>query len=317
MNEMFCSCIIATVGRDTLSRAVESVLSQTLSGDSFEIIVVNDSGNPLPHNAWQDSEHVQIVDTNRRERSVARNTGAAMAHGRFLHFLDDDDWIAETAYHHLQELSQHTDAKWLYGMTQLLDRENQPTIVLTHGMSGNCFVQAMAGEWIPLQASLIERKLFWEVGGFNGLLMGPEDIDLQRRILLESDIAETSNLVAYVIRGEEGSTTDYLRHAQQSRQAREGILDLKYSFQRMRASATSPLWRGHMTRIYLTSVAWNLQHRRLMTAANRLIYAILSLLDAGKNLIYPGFWQSIFRSYDSLTFARGIREARSNKKDSL
>jgi hypothetical protein len=40
----------------------------------------------------------------------------------------------------------------------------------------------MAGEWIPLQASLIEAKTFFTVGGFNPLITGPEDIDLLRRI---------------------------------------------------------------------------------------------------------------------------------------
>jgi glycosyltransferase involved in cell wall biosynthesis len=316
LKEIFCTCVIATVGRDSLSRAVESVLTQS-PGIEFEIIVVNDSGKPLPDQPWQVSGRVQVIQTNRRERSVARNTGAALARGRFLHFLDDDDWIAGNAYRHLWELSQRTNSGWFYGETQLLDRETEPTIVLRHEMKGNRFVQAMAGEWIPLQASLIDRRLFWDVGGFNTLLSGPEDIDLQRRILLGAEIDETPNLVAYVVRGEEGSTTDYLEHSRQSRWAREGILDSKSAFQRMRLSASDPLWRGHMARIYLTSVVWNIQHRRLITTVNRLVWAGLCLVIAGKSLFSLTFWQSMFHPYKSLTFERGIREARQDRKDSL
>lgn len=316
MKEIFCTCVIATVGRDSLSRAVESVLAQS-PGFEFEIIVVNDSGKPLPYQSWQVSDRVQVIETNRRERSVARNAGAALARGRFLHFLDDDDWIAGGAYRHLWELSQRTDTGWLYGETQLLDRETKPTIVLRHGMKGNRFVQAMAGEWIPLQASLIDRNLFWDLGGFNTLLSGPEDIDLQRRILLEGEVDETPNLVAFVVRGDEGSTTDYLKHAQQSRRAREGILDSKNAFQRMRDSASNPFWRGHMARIYLTSVVWNIQHRRPIATVNRLILTSLCLLRAGKDLFSLTFWKSLFHPYKSLTFERGIREARQAGTDSL
>ena len=90
---MFCSTVIPTIGRSTLSRAVCSVLQQSFTADEFEVIVVNDSGSPLPDADWQHSDHVRVLHTNRRERSVARNTGAAIAEGRYLHFLDDDDWL--------------------------------------------------------------------------------------------------------------------------------------------------------------------------------------------------------------------------------
>jgi glycosyltransferase involved in cell wall biosynthesis len=52
---MFCSTIIPTVGRDRLARAVESVLSKKCRPQLFEVIVVNDSGQPLTPAAWQQS----------------------------------------------------------------------------------------------------------------------------------------------------------------------------------------------------------------------------------------------------------------------
>jgi len=89
----FCSTIIPTIARLKLERAVESALAQPLSPDEHEIIVVNDSARPLPAAIWQKAPNVSIVSTNRHERSIARNTGAALATGRYLHFLDDDDWL--------------------------------------------------------------------------------------------------------------------------------------------------------------------------------------------------------------------------------
>ena len=79
--ETFCSTIIPTIGRSTLSRAVYSVLDQDFSDAAIEVIVVNDSRNQLPEEDWQQCDRVRIIHTNRRERSIARNTGAAVAVG--------------------------------------------------------------------------------------------------------------------------------------------------------------------------------------------------------------------------------------------
>jgi glycosyltransferase involved in cell wall biosynthesis len=306
---VFVSTIIPSVGRQTLSRAVESVLAQDNSFLNFEVIVVNDSGEPLPEASWQRSGKVQILHTHHRERSIARNTGAAVAKGNYLHFLDDDDWLAPGAYRYFWELSQSGPANWLYGVTQLLNREGITMIQLRHSLAGNCFLQVMAGEWIPIQSSLIDRATFMRVGGFNPLLAGPEDIDLLRRVSLVADLAETPHLVSYVVWGEEGSTTDYTRHPPASRAAREMILESPGIFTRMHTSAASPFWHGRMLRVYLTSVIWNLRHRRPFSAISRLLYASACALVAGRSLFSADFWQAVSQPYESLTFQRGIQEA--------
>src|SRR5258706_4760557 len=90
---MFCSTIMPTIGRPSVARSVQSVLDQSLTPGDFEVIVVNDSGRPLPAGDWQASPRVRQIDIQRRGQSVARNAGAAIARGRYLHFLDDDDWL--------------------------------------------------------------------------------------------------------------------------------------------------------------------------------------------------------------------------------
>lgn len=306
---MLCSTIIPTIGRPSLARAVESVLAQELPDDQFEVLVINDSGSPLRQTDWQHSHRVRIIDTNKRERSVARNTGAAAARGKYLHFLDDDDCLVPGAYLYLKELSRSTNAAWLYGMTQLLDRQDRAKIQLRHNLNGNCFLHAMAGEWIPLQSSWIDRETFLKIGGFNPLLAGPEDIDLLRRILLQHEIAETPNLIARVIMGGEGSSTDYTAHPRMSRWAREFILDQPGAYARMRSSTRSSMWHGRMTRIYLTSTIWNIQQRRLFTALSRLSLSMASMLQSNMAMLTRDFWRSVSAPYASLTFENGKREA--------
>jgi glycosyltransferase involved in cell wall biosynthesis len=305
-NGLFCSTIIPTIGRDSLGRAVESVLKQNFDEGLFEVIVVNDSGTALKPGEWEKSSQVKVIHTNRRERSVARNTGAATARGQYLHFLDDDDWLMPEAFRHFYELSQHNEAKWLYGASQIVGTRYEPLVQLHHGLRGNCFVQVMAGEWIPLQASLVAAEAFFAVGGFNPQAAGPEDIDLLRRVALRWDLDETPSVVANIYRSTADSSTDYESHAPTSRWLREKILAEAGVFQRLQGSAATHYWRGRIVRLYLTSMVWNLQHRNLFTALSRFGFGIKALLAAPSSIASFEFWRAITRPYDSFTFQKSF-----------
>jgi glycosyltransferase involved in cell wall biosynthesis len=306
---MFCTTIIPTVGRKTLERAVRSVLNQNFSHDEYEIIVVNDSGLPLPAEDWQSSPLVRVVNTNRRERCIARNVGAALANGKYLHFLDDDDWLLPNAFENLWKLAQaNPQSAWLYGGIVVYDREDQPVIQLVHHLRSNCFVQAMAGEWIPLQASFIDHMRFHQVGGFNHLIPGIEDVDLARRMSLEFEFIGTSELVAGVGLGTTNSTTDQSKARLDGRQARELILSRTGVYRRLWQSAYTGFWRGRIVRVYLTSAVWNLSHKRLFTALSRFAYGVAALLRSAFTLLNMDFWRAITGPYESETFARGHQE---------
>lgn len=305
---LFCSTVIPTIARPELERAVISVLEQDFEREDFEVIVVNDSGKALPPADWQASSRAQVVNTSNRERVVARNVGAAVSRGRYLHFLDDDDWLLPGAFQSLWELSQKTSAPLIFGGSQLVDRQGKPLIQLHHGLNGNCFVQMMSGEWIPLQSALIESQTFFKIGGFTPLMEAGEDVDLCRRIALYGDLAETQELVAYVGMGMANSSSHYDKLAYYSLWGREKILSEPGVFSRLRASANTDAFYGSITRIYLASVAYNLGHRKIFTAISRGFFGTANLFGSGKYLLSSNYWKAITHPYLSDAFRRGEQE---------
>lgn len=310
---MFCTTIIPTVGRKTLGRAVQSVLDQKFPHDQYEVIVVNDSGLPLANEDWQGSPLVRVVNTNHRERCIARNVGAALANGRYLHFLDDDDWLLPYALQNLWKLAQaNPQGAWLYGGTVVYDRDDRPVTQLIHSLESNCFVHTMAGEWVPLQASFIHHEKFHLVGGFNPLIPGAEDIDLTRKMALRFDFVGTHDLIAGVEFGSLGSTTNRAKALLAGREARELILEESGVPERLWQSATTAYWRGRIVRLYWTSAVLNFMHRKLLRALSRLLLGFAVLLRSGlTSLLSREFWKAILRPHESEAFSR-VHEERQN-----
>ena len=302
------STIIPTIGRTTLSHAVQSVIDQQFSSAAFEIIVVNDSGQPLPKMSWMDAPNLQIIDTNHRERSVARNVGAAIARGKYLHFLDDDDWLLPNAFDHFCKLIRRSSAAMYYGGYRFVDSNGKTLQECYPDEAGNCFIRFMSGEWQPLQASLFDAEIFHSIGGFrdlHSLLGGDEDVDLTRRISMKYDIAGVRELVAVIRIARNESTTNYSNLQEQSRQSREMILNMPGVFKRLRDSAlkrnnASDYWHGRMAWMYLSSVAWNIQRRNLFTAFSRFGYFGYALVRSFKYWFSLKFWRGATRSHQPI-----------------
>lgn len=312
---MFCSIVIPTIGRSSLSRAVRSVLDQAFDQDNaalpFEVIVVNDSGAPLPMDEtssseeWLRSDRVRVLHTQRRERCVARNTGAAVAKGQYLCFLDDDDWLLPNALADLGALArQNPDAVWLYGGIRVVDAEDRCLAELNSGLNGNCFAQILGGAWAPIQASLIQTRAFFSVGGYDPALLSTQDLDLCSRIAARGDLANTPTTVACLFRGQTWNTsTNYLRAPDYIRHSRDQVLSEPGAFSRLlRSSAQSRVdsdyWYGRIFRVYLSVVLWNLRRKRLFTAMSRAVYTAAWFGVAGSrgrglpHVFSPGFWQA-------------------------
>ena len=290
---MFSSTIIPTINRPTLSRAVCSVLEQNFTSDDFEVIVVNDSGRPLPNMDWQGARCVRVIDTNRRERSFARNAAAAIARGEYLHFLDDDDILLQGALAAFWELSQKAkDAAWLNGSWRTVDNDGRLINEFHPELNGNIFAWLVSGEGLPLQASFIRAEEFFRAGGYDPspILTGVEDRDIGRRLAFFGTIASTAAVVAQIRIGEEGSSTNWAAIAEGDRWGREKSLQVQDLFRRLLASANSNYWRGRVSRAYFASMFWNLKQRSPLVATSRFL---AGLAMSGVHITSSDYWRGL------------------------
>jgi glycosyltransferase involved in cell wall biosynthesis len=291
---MFSSTIIASIGRASLSRAVESVLDQEFDQD-FEVVVVNDSARPLAPAAWQQSPRVQVVDTQARERAVARNTGAAVARGTYLHFMDDDDWLLPCALQLARERSATAgDAVCLTGRTQVVDGTDRVWGELDFALDGNCAVRLLAGAYLLIGSYFVRSDAFFAAGGFDRSFGGSEDVHLPIRLALAGDFARIPAPIVAILRGLHWSTsTDYSKAVEENRLIRDAALDLPGAFGRLRASADSPYWKGRLVHAYGSSCLLSWRYRRPFKFLSRSLHASAVLLASGPALANGSFWRGV------------------------
>lgn len=92
-------------------QCIESVLNQTFQ--DFELILVDDgskdqSGTICDSYAAKD-DRVVVIHTENKGAAAARNTGLDHASGRYIMFLDGDDYLAENMIARLYEVIEHSE----------------------------------------------------------------------------------------------------------------------------------------------------------------------------------------------------------------
>ena len=180
----FLSIIIPTFDRcEQLSRALNSVFKQTYS--DYEVIVIDDgSTDDTVEMLQKNFTQLRYFYQSNKGVSAARNKGLALAHGRWIAFLDsDDEWLPQKLEKQISLLKAKPDYKICH----------TEEIWVRNGIRVNQMKKhRKTGGWIfphclPLCAMspssiLIHRSVFDSIGNFDTSLPACEDYDLWLRI---------------------------------------------------------------------------------------------------------------------------------------
>jgi glycosyltransferase involved in cell wall biosynthesis len=138
------SVIIPTIGRESLNRAIESVLNQTIG--VYEIIVVNDLSHPNYKPIDVDMKCL-VVDSIRGGVAACRNTGLAISSGNLIAFLDDDDfWVdnkIELQLNFLRDMNLRIDEKWVLTSRVLYFKNGQRYVLPEKIFAGDRIIKSL------------------------------------------------------------------------------------------------------------------------------------------------------------------------------
>jgi GT2 family glycosyltransferase len=182
-----------------LREAVASVLNQTYP--NLELIVVEDGETGFARKFLHDcavksSIAIRYITSPKSGRCRAGNTGLAAARGRYLGFLDDDDYFfadhVETLVTRLLDSPRYAaaySAAWeiathVKSAEPLIYQERSRRTIYRQPFCRGLLWQH---NYIPIQAILFDRQLYERHGGFDESLELLEDWNLWTRFSLDAE----------------------------------------------------------------------------------------------------------------------------------
>ena len=213
------SVIIPTYGhRDFVLHAIQSVLAQ--HHPAVEIIVVNDGSPDDTADVLRPliaSRHIRYVEQPNAGQAAARNAGIALARGRFVAMLDDDDlWPPGTLAALAAALEENPAAVLAYGDVRRTDAAGVPTgdDPPRDHPSGDVYDAFRHQCWLvsPGQA-LVRADALKQVGGFDPAVWGSDDWDLYLRLARIGSFAFVGRPTLLYRQHAANASRDVLRHA--------------------------------------------------------------------------------------------------------
>jgi glycosyltransferase involved in cell wall biosynthesis len=190
----------------TIHRSLTSVLGQSLN--DFEVIVVDDGSTDATLEAIKGIVDIRVKYFRQSNQGVssARNKGIANASGRFIAFLDADDyWLPDKLEKQVALLNSQPEIGMVYSKSYVVDEEERQLCTIGRifdktSKPSEIFSQLLLGNFIPSPTPMIREHCVREVGFFDDMLHQSEDWDYWLRITKQFPIAGiTESLACYKI----------------------------------------------------------------------------------------------------------------------
>lgn len=262
-----------------LPLAVRSALAQSIQ--DVEVVVVDDGSPDDPVGRLGDlaqDPRVVIVQQANLGLPMARNNGVLASHGKFLNFLDADDWLEPEFCERLVAVLESDESIGLVycDLRRVFEDHAEPSVAereysvgrSRRVTSGNILPSLLVGGYFTPNAVLLPRRVLDCVGLFDSELGGHADWDLWLRIAAAGYPARyvDEKLVNYRIHAQSMSRDSaHMRETrlQTLRKLLRAYPDVVVeSFEELRRAAEDAAAQQDWIRSLVESNAWNAQHAR-------------------------------------------------------
>lgn len=202
----FFSIVIPTYNRaGFIRKAIESVLQQTYP--NFEVIVVDDGST-------DDTEQIVTGISDRRiiyhkktneERAVARNTGARLAKGTYITFLDSDDLLYPDHFKEAARImEQYRQPSFFHLAYEVKDDSSR--ILRQNHYQGDLNRQLITGNFLSCMGVFVKREVALEFP-FNEdrALSGSEDWELWMRLASRYQLYYSNTITSALVQHQDRS----------------------------------------------------------------------------------------------------------------
>lgn len=192
-------------------KTLDSIFSQKVSLEDFEVIIVND-GTPdhsmeIVGKFVSNYGNINVINQVNQGLSVARNAGLKLARGKYVWFVDSDDWIEQECLIKILNTIKSTEVDVL--IFKIREYNENGIVLLERRFVNNKVMQQCFGAevimnlprhqimYTPMQMHIIRRSFLME----NNLWFIPgiyhEDVDFASRMLIKTDSVVYVPIVSY------------------------------------------------------------------------------------------------------------------------
>jgi glycosyltransferase involved in cell wall biosynthesis len=207
------SIVVPTVNRpQMLFRALQSIFNQSFQ--DFEVVVVNDAGTEaesvVRKFCYRDNVTYHRHPAN-RGLAAARNAGIRLARGKYISYLDDDDFLYPNHLRTLVEAIAKGEYRLVYSdaMKARQERRGEEYVTVAHEPYPSTdfdFENLLLRNQAPVLCIMHEKTCIDEVGGFDESLRSHEDWDLWIRMGARFPFGHVRQLTCEVSWRADGST---------------------------------------------------------------------------------------------------------------
>ena len=179
-----------------LSRAIESVLTQSYT--NAEIIVVDDGSTDNTRQVSESFPRVRYVFQQNKGLSAARNTGIDNSNGKYLLFLDADDWLTVDALQKSHSiLSKHPEAAFVSGGHVKINDAGEIIEEVREEITDNHYLHFLQGNYIGMHATVLYAGWIFNTFRFDTSLRACEDYDMYMKISRKYPVMHRTEIAAY------------------------------------------------------------------------------------------------------------------------